>query len=101
VRNLAPFWEKVRVLQERSERASHFFDDGSLDWIYLNANHECTHVLRDLAAWVVNVKAGGHDLLDDMLPIGGVPTVFGLKCAVREFFAGQDVCTTEDPFPTT
>jgi glycosyltransferase involved in cell wall biosynthesis len=104
VRNVSPFWEKVRVIQERSERAARLFDDNSLDWIYLDANHEYAHVLRDLAAWVPKVKAGGvvagHDFIDDVLTIGGVPTVIGVKRAVREFFAGQEVFTTEDRYPT-
>jgi glycosyltransferase involved in cell wall biosynthesis len=104
VKNVAPFWEKVRVIQERSERAAQFFDEGSLDWIYLDANHEYTHVLQDLAAWLPKVKAGGvvagHDYLDEVLPIRDVPTVFGVKRAVREFFAGHEVFTTEDQFPT-
>jgi glycosyltransferase involved in cell wall biosynthesis len=104
VRNVALFWEKVRVIQERSERAARLFDDGSLDWIYLDANHEYSHVLRDLAAWVPKVKAGGvvagHDFINDVLTIGGVPTVIGVKRAVREFFAGQEVFTTEEQFPT-
>jgi glycosyltransferase involved in cell wall biosynthesis len=104
VQNVTPFWERVRVFQERSELAAQFFSDGSLDWIYLDANHEYTHVLRDLAAWAPKVKAGGivagHDFLDEVLPIRGVATVFGVKRAVREFFAGQDVCSTEDRFPT-
>ena len=104
VRNVSLFWEKVRVIQERSERAARLFDDNSLDWIYLDANHEYSHVLRDLTAWVPKVKAGGvvagHDFLDDVLTIRGVQTVFGVKRAVNEFFAGQGIFTTDDRFPT-
>ena len=96
--------EGAGVIQERSERTARLFDDGSLDWIYLDANHEYSHVLQDLAAWVPKVKAGGvvagHDFLDNVVTIRGVPTVFGVKRTVNEFFVGQDVFTTEDPFPT-
>lgn len=104
VRTVTPFWERVRVLQERSERAAQFFADGSLDWIYLDANHESTHVLQDLAAWVPKVKVGGiiagHDYLDGMLPIRGVATVFGVKRAVSEYFVGLEVRSTRERFPT-
>ena len=50
------------------------------------------------------VKAGGvvagHDFVDEVLTIRGVQTVIEVKHAVREFFAGQEVFTTEERFPT-
>ena len=42
----------------------------------------------------------GHDFMDGVLPIRGVQTVFGVKRAVREFFAGQELFVTQDQFPT-
>jgi predicted O-methyltransferase YrrM len=40
---------------ETSER----FADGSLDFVYIDANHDLPHVIADLAAWVPKVRRGG------------------------------------------
>lgn len=35
------------------------FEDGSLDFVYIDGNHEFTQVVQDVAAWEKKVKKGG------------------------------------------
>jgi len=46
------------------------FDDGSLDFVYLDANHEFFHVAQDLTVWAPKVRVGGilagHDFCKRM-----------------------------------
>ncbi len=104
VGRVAPHWERVRLIQQLSEEAARLVPDGSLDWVYLDADHEYTQVLRDLAAWTPKVRPGGliagHDFVDGDRVIGGVLTAFGVARAVREFFAGRDVGVTEEAHPS-
>ena len=41
------------------------FDDDSLDWVYIDADHSYESVRRDLAAYLPKVKAGGLITGDD------------------------------------
>lgn len=104
VENVAPHWGRVRIVQERSENAARLVPDAALDWVYLDANHEYGHVLRDLELWAPKVRPGGliagHDFLDEERHILGVRTVYGVKRAVHEFFPGRRVETTDEEFPT-
>ena len=78
--------------------------DGSLDFVYLDADHKYALVRADLAAWYPKVRPGGvvsgHDYLDSPNCCG---SEFGVKTAVREFCGTIGVtelfvCQTE-PFP--
>lgn len=42
-----------------SVEVAQYHVDGSLDFVYIDANHEYSHVVADLAAWVPKVRAGG------------------------------------------
>jgi len=104
IENVSPHWHRVRLIQERSENAATMISDGSLDWVYLDANHEYSHILQDLKIWSPKVREGGliagHDFLDEELLINGVRTVFGVKHAVTEFFPGRRIGITNERFPT-
>jgi predicted O-methyltransferase YrrM len=43
------------------------FPDASLDWVYLDGNHDLLHVIQDLYAWLPKIRPGGiisgHDFL--------------------------------------
>lgn len=55
------------VLKGYSVDMAKQFDDNSLDFVYLDANHEFVHVVNDIAAWEPKVKVGGiisgHDYI--------------------------------------
>jgi hypothetical protein len=57
--HLEPFIGRLLVLRESSVAAAERFPNGTLDAVYIDANHTLPHVIADLAAWVPKVKPGG------------------------------------------
>lgn len=55
---LAPF-RHVRLLRQFSVEAAKDFADGSLDFVYLDGNHNLPNVIADLTAWTPKVRVGG------------------------------------------
>lgn len=57
----------VVVIRGWSTEVAATFEDGSLDFVYIDANHELSHVVNDLTAWVPKVRKGGvvagHDYI--------------------------------------
>lgn len=55
----------INPIEAPSEEASKLFSDESIDFVFIDANHEYLHVLEDLRAWYPKVKTGeiiaGHD----------------------------------------
>lgn len=58
---------KATFVRQFSVEASHLYDNGSLDFVYLDANHSLPYVIADLHAWVPKVRKGGvisgHDMI--------------------------------------
>lgn len=73
--------ERVVILKMKSHDALEHFDDGSVDLVYVDANHAYEHVLHDCTHWYQKVRPGGilagHDLFE--------PEHCGVTEAVREF----------------
>lgn len=57
----------VELIKGWSVDAASKFEDESLDWVYIDANHNFINVAKDLDAWVPKVKKGGiisgHDYI--------------------------------------
>lgn len=85
---LAPY--HVTIRREMSTEAVQRVPDGSLDFVYIDANHADTFVTEDLTIWAPKVRRGGmvcgHDYVRDPkrphLEVAG---------AVDRFIAGRDV----------
>ena len=62
---LAPY--DVTLIKAYSMDAVRAFEDGSLDFVYIDANHDFVHVTQDIDAWARKVRPGGivagHDYL--------------------------------------
>lgn len=62
---LAPY--NATLIREFSTKAAEKFEDGSLDFVYIDANHDFSHVTEDINAWARKVRPGGivsgHDYL--------------------------------------
>lgn len=62
---LAPY--RCTILREASLKAAQRVPDGSLDFVYVDANHGEAFVRQDLEAWVPKVRPGGiisgHDYI--------------------------------------
>lgn len=82
---LASHRDRYRIHRMLSQQAAQSFDDLSLDFVYIDAEHTCEAVRNDLALWYPKVRAGGilagHDFVDGSLPEGR----FGVRKAVLEF----------------
>lgn len=90
--------EGYALLVTSSEQAAKWVADNSLDFVFIDANHQYEFVKQDLALWVPKVRLGGivsgHDYYHFRSGRGGVVQ------AVDEFVAANDyqLQTTErDP----
>jgi hypothetical protein len=59
----------VQIIRDYSVAAAGQVPDGSLDWVFIDANHSYRTVLEDMDAWFPKLKPGGvfagHDYGDD------------------------------------
>eukprot|EP00927_Polykrikos_kofoidii_P023627 TRINITY_DN21701_c0_g1_i1.p1 TRINITY_DN21701_c0_g1~~TRINITY_DN21701_c0_g1_i1.p1 ORF type:complete len:318 (-),score=40.37 TRINITY_DN21701_c0_g1_i1:31-984(-) len=58
-------WKKVRLLQLATVQAARLFNDGSVDFVYVDAQHDYCGVLDDLQAWWPKLRVGGVMAGDD------------------------------------
>lgn len=86
---LEPMKDRTAVLKMTSEEASRIIADGSLDFVYIDANHMSPFVDLDLEMWYPKVKSGGvfggHDYHDYQNEV----FTCNVKTAVDNFFAGN------------
>lgn len=80
---------KVVLIKEWSHIAVNQFEDESLDFLYLDANHSYKACLEDLKMWYPKIKKGGilsgHDYWD------GPDESAGVKKAVNEFVKDNNI----------
>ena len=50
---------KIHLMIDKSAEAAKKFEDESLDFVYIDANHSYEFVKEDIAAWLPKVKKGG------------------------------------------
>lgn len=50
---------RLRLMRMLSVEAARDVDDGSLDWVYIDGNHDRAPVLADMDAWWPKVRVGG------------------------------------------
>jgi len=90
--------EQVSIIRGLSASVARLFADGSLDFVYLDANHSRDMVALDIAAWKPKVRTGGvlagHDW-------GARENEgWGVRPAVLEHFTESRVLVTKDPYPS-
>lgn len=87
-RRLKPW--NCTILRMTSLEAAAQTKDGSMDFVYLDGNHEKSHVLADLAAWMPKVRRGGilsgHDF-----KINPSKPFIEVEQAVRQFTAERGI----------
>lgn len=61
-RVLAPY-QNVQIIRSTSMDALKYFKDGSLDFVYLDGDHDFTHIAEDIFQWAKKVRGivAGHD----------------------------------------
>jgi predicted O-methyltransferase YrrM len=74
----------ILVRKTDSISAANEFEDGSLDFVFIDANHEYKAAKPDILAWLPKIKRsgaiGGHDILEKSC---------GVEQAVREIFGNR------------
>jgi hypothetical protein len=77
--------ERRTIHRQASVQAAASFDDGSLDFVVIDAEHGYESVVADITAWLPKLKPGGilfgHDY--------GNPRFPGVKQAFNELMPGQ------------
>lgn len=85
VKTLERFGGRSVLVREASPYAAEFFEDGALDFCYIDALHQYASVKQDVEAWYPKVKPGGilagHDYLNGIYR----EVEYGVKQAVDEF----------------
>jgi hypothetical protein len=68
MRSINDFRDRAYMLRCLSKQAVDLFPDESLDFVYIDGNHEYSYVVQDIKLWCPKVKKGGivagHDYLD-------------------------------------
>ncbi len=76
MKNLKPYLEAGRatVVQKKSLEALDLFEDGSLDFIFIDGDHAFDEVVQDIIYWTKKVKKDGMVAIHDYMPMvrGGV-----------------------------
>lgn len=57
VKDCAPY--NIELIRKTSMEAIKDFEDESLDFVYIDGNHDFAHVTEDLAGWSKKVRKGG------------------------------------------
>lgn len=88
------------IVKAKSPECAGHYADGTLDLVYLDADHSYEAVLADIQVWLPKIRPGGaiagHDYLDGDLPQGK----FGVKRAVNEFFGRPPDLVTQESWAT-
>lgn len=58
VKKLTPY-KKYTIVKKTSMKAVKDFKDKSLDFVYIDGNHEYSHVFQDIIEWNKKIKKGG------------------------------------------
>jgi len=104
INNTSEFADRSYMLRMDSKEASNLFQDNSLDFVYIDANHSYDGVMSDIEIWFPKVKVGGmvsgHDYIltnwynNDFIENGKDKNIvlgeeylgiFGVNTAVDEF----------------
>lgn len=74
----------VEFIRKYSLDAVNDFQDESLDFVYIDANHSYENVKKDIEAWSKKVKKGGIVAGHDYIKRKGQDHLFGVVPAVNE-----------------
>lgn len=90
---------KVSLIKSLSMDAVKDFEDESLDFVFIDANHDYKYVLEDIAAWSRKVRLGGivcgHDYIKTAKYDFGVIEAVNKWCAdnnIKILFIWNDKC---------
>ena len=89
---LKKYGDKVEFIRKLSENATEHIEDGSLDFMYIDGNHQYEFVKKDIELYYPKVKKGGIIGGDDYTSSPETETEgFGVFKAVNEFFKKKKI----------
>jgi len=66
IRNIEPVRHIVNLIIENSAKAAELYQDNSVDFVFIDADHSYEAVKKDIIAWMPKIKEGGilagHDV---------------------------------------
>jgi hypothetical protein len=60
MKNISGHEDRAVMVRASSEIAANMFEDNSLDFVYIDANHAYDYVVQDINLWYPKVKEGGY-----------------------------------------
>jgi len=68
INNIRPYENRAFMLRMPSNEAVHLFQNNTIDFVYIDANHEYSAIKQDIEQWYPKVKyngiLSGHDYLN-------------------------------------
>jgi hypothetical protein len=86
---LAPY--NCKLVRKFSNVAALDFSDASLDFVYIDANHDYQYVTEDLANWSRKVKIGGIISGHDYIRRKGQDKYYAVVAAVNDFCSANHI----------
>ena len=93
-KRLAPY--NATLIRKYSMDAVKDFADGSLDFVYIDANHALSYVVEDLREWSKKVRVGGIVSGDDYFHFKGAGVVEAVDAYTKEHGITFNLT---DPYP--
>jgi hypothetical protein len=91
---LAEFGDRVELVKNSSAIAAPYFQNDSIDFVYIDGDHSFEGIMFDLYHWVPKVRVGGivsgHDYKDG--PNSGIKDYFGEQLPYRIKSIVDDFC---------
>lgn len=88
--NTKPVSHYIKPIKKTSVDAASDFEDGSIDVVFIDANHEYDAVKEDIRAWLPKIKNGG-------IMAGHDYDWSGVNAAVHEMFGNISVRSAHSP----
>ena len=100
---LSKFKGRSVIMRATSSEAVETFENNSLDFVYLDAQHHYEAVKEDIELWLPKIRPGGVISGDDYVDIKTEENDFGVKQAVDEFVRAKKldlILTIEGLYPS-
>lgn len=88
---LKPFGDRHEFIFKFSMDAVKDFDDNSLDFVYIDANHDYEYVTEDIVEWSKKVKSGGIIAGDDYMRRRDPDMRYDVIRAVNDYVEAHDI----------
>jgi predicted O-methyltransferase YrrM len=95
VENIKPLSGIINPIVGSSNEIVHQYEDDSLDFVFIDANHNYEDVLEDLRNWLPKIKIGGVLAGHDYSPDLPYEHSIGVDKAVDDFFGKDNVIQRE------